>query len=199
MKGNWASSIPVPWSQTKKAHRVSARAEGGHFASKCLWIPVQRALTRLAGLQRDILLPNKHNILLFFKSSLCQCPLAFHRITGVSIYAYSSSFINSLSFSAFRSIPLSLAGLSRRRILPPKDTIPSQHVLEQVRTRGQFLAAAALLLHNPTPPRDEHLCHLIPCDRQISCYLWIATRKVLKKQLTTERSVFSLQTRLFCQ
>lgn len=164
MRGNWASSSPLPQSQTKKACTVSARAKGGHFASKCLQLPVQRALTRLAGLQRDILLPNKHNILLLFKSSLCQCPLASHGITGVSIYAYSSSLINSLPFSVLRNTPLPPVSLSPKTDPSPERTgpLPStstpSHPGKYKKLMARFLRQQhCLLLHNLTPCRNKHL------------------------------------------
>lgn len=97
MKGKGASGTPLPWSPV---HPVSARASGGRSASLGLQLPEQRALRRLAGLQGDILLPHKTPILLLFKPSLRQCPLAFRIIAGASIYAYSSSLINSSPFSS---------------------------------------------------------------------------------------------------
>lgn len=144
----------------QKAHPVSVRASRGRSASPGLHLPEQRALGRLAGPQGDILLPHKTPILLLFKPSLCRCPLAFCIIAGASIYAYSSSLINSLPFLSLqkdsspsgKAVPLDGS-------FPQTD--PSQH------------EEAPSQLH--TAPRThtgqgEQLCHryLILGDQQVS-------------------------------
>lgn len=110
----------------QKAHPVSTRASRGRSASPGLHLPEQRALGRLAGPQGDIFLPHKTPILLLFKPSLCRCPLAFCIIAGASIYAYSSSLINSLHFLSLwkNSSP------SGKAVPPDRSfaqTDPSQH------------------------------------------------------------------------